>query len=345
MTTISIAMATYNGARFIREQLDSLAAQSVLPSQLVISDDGSTDKTVEIVTEFARNAPFPVRVLGNDRRIGFRANFMKCANLCNGTLIAFCDQDDVWHEHKLRILAKHFDDPDVLLACHNVALVDEHRRDLGETVHKIDRVGKSTLRDLLPFAYSHGFTQMFRRDLLPFSKYWEYSADCVQPDQPMAHDQFYVFVAMLLGYVYYENQILASYRQHGHNATGNIVVHSTLDSVRAKLLSRTNEYEKIAFLARNRLQLVCMISSDTTLTDNFPKARTKFKEATILYNSFLESVTRRLELYSSDSIPKKLSAFTKILVFGDYKVSLKNNWGFTIVGALRDLSVLLYVKV
>jgi hypothetical protein len=102
---------------------------------------------------------------------------------------------------RLKNLVRHFDDSSVLLACHNVALVDEHGRDLGETVHKIDQVGKNTFRDLLPFAYCHGFTQIFRRSLLSFSKYWIQSADCVEPNQPMAHDQFYVFVALLLGHV------------------------------------------------------------------------------------------------------------------------------------------------
>jgi glycosyltransferase involved in cell wall biosynthesis len=103
MTTISIAMATYNGARFIREQLNSLAAQTELPSELVVTDDGSTDNTIEIVSEFARNAPFPVSVFPGNQRLGFRANFMNCASLCSGDLISFCDQDDVWQTQDLKI--------------------------------------------------------------------------------------------------------------------------------------------------------------------------------------------------------------------------------------------------
>jgi glycosyltransferase involved in cell wall biosynthesis len=339
-TTISIAMATYNGARFIREQLDSLAAQTELPFELVINDDGSTDNTIEIVSAFARNAPFTVRVFPGNQRLGFRANFMNCASLCSGDLIAFCDQDDVWHNHKLESLVKHFKDPSVLLACHNVALVDESCRDLGKTVHKIDKAGKNALRNLLPFAYSHGFTQMFRRDLLPFSKYWTQSADCTNPSQPMAHDQFYVFVALLLGYVYYDEKIFAYYRQHGQNATGNVVLHSPLESLKEKFQNRAEQYEQITFLTRNRLQLLKMLSSDTTLTEMFPEAHNKFQEATLLYESFLECTARRLQLYSSNSITKKIAAFSKSLVSGDYKFSLRNHWGFTIGGALRDATTL-----
>jgi glycosyltransferase involved in cell wall biosynthesis len=340
MTTISIAMATYNGARFIREQLDSLAAQIELPSELVVTDDGSTDNTIEIVSEFARNAPFPVSVLPNNQRLGFRANFMNCASLCSGDLIAFCDQDDVWQNHKLAILVKHFEDPGVLLACHNVALVDERGRDLGETVHKIDQVGKNTFRDLLPFAYCHGFTQMFRRDLLPFSKYWIQSADCVEPNQPMAHDQFYVFVALLLGHVYYDDTILAFYRQHSENATGNVVVHSPLASLRQKFLDRAEQYTDITFLTRNRLELLKLLSADAELTKAFPGAHPKLEEATLLYESFLECTTRRLQLYSSESVATKISVLTRSLISGDYKLSLTNHWGFTIGGALRDVTTL-----
>jgi glycosyltransferase involved in cell wall biosynthesis len=340
MKTISIAMATYNGERFVRQQLDSLVAQSALPFELVVTDDGSTDNTIEIVSDFARNAPFPVSVVPNPQRLGFRANFMNCASLCAGNLIAFCDQDDVWQPHKLEMMVKHFEDPDVLLACHNVALVDERGRDLGETVHKIDRVGNSSFRDLLPFAYSHGFTQVLRRELLPFSKYWIHSADCTRPGQPMAHDQFYVFIALLLGHVHYDETILALYRQHGQNATGNVVVHSPLASLREKFRDRAEQYREITSLARNRLQLLKMLSDDAELTKPFPGAWQHFEEATLLYESFLKSATRRFELYSSDSVTTKASVFAKSLISGDYKLSLKNHWGFTIGGALRDVTTL-----
>jgi glycosyltransferase involved in cell wall biosynthesis len=340
MTTTSIAMATYNGAKFIREQLDSLAMQSATPSELVVTDDGSTDNTTEIVADFAKNAPFSVRVLKNDHCVGFRANFMNCANLCSGDFIAFCDQDDVWHHQKLERLIKHFEDPSVFLACHNVALVDEQRRDLGATVHKIDKVGRNFIRDLLPFAYSHGFTQIFRRTLLPFSRYWAYSADCVEPDQPMAHDQYYVFISMLLGSVYYDDSILASYRQHSSNTTPNIVVPSRLESLRDKFLDRVEQYQQITFIAQNRLQLLKMLSSDHQLSEAFPQATQHFEEATELYSSYLECRERRLRLYSSKSAMEKAAILKEGLFSGDYKFSSKNRWGFTIRGALRDMTTL-----
>ena len=66
---ISVAMATYNGERYIREQLDSIARQTLLPIEIVITDDGSTDRTREVVEEFARTSPFLVRLVRNEKPV------------------------------------------------------------------------------------------------------------------------------------------------------------------------------------------------------------------------------------------------------------------------------------
>lgn len=97
----SIAMATYNGARFINEQLESFARQTRLPDELVITDDGSTDATLDIVDRFAARAPFAVRVHRNRQRLGYSANFSAAASLCQGDILFLSDQDDIWFETKI----------------------------------------------------------------------------------------------------------------------------------------------------------------------------------------------------------------------------------------------------
>src|SRR5262245_6144046 len=106
--SISVAMATFNGERFLRRQLSSLTEQTVNPSELIVTDDGSRDDTLTILLRFAKTAPFPVRIVQNETRLGYRANFMKAATLCSSDLIAFCDQDDVWEPKKLRIMRSVF---------------------------------------------------------------------------------------------------------------------------------------------------------------------------------------------------------------------------------------------
>src|SRR4029077_8380451 len=98
---LSIAMCTYNGARFLPEQLESIAAQTRLPDELVVCDDGSADESAEIVRNFGKNAPFPVRLELNEKNLGATKNFEKAIGLCQGDLISLADQDDVWKPQKL----------------------------------------------------------------------------------------------------------------------------------------------------------------------------------------------------------------------------------------------------
>lgn len=105
---ISIALATFNGAQFLKEQLASLVEQTFVPAELVVTDDGSTDETLAILEGFADVAPFPVSVLRNEQRLGYGMNFLKAASLCSGDVIAFSDQDDVWLPAKLERLRKAF---------------------------------------------------------------------------------------------------------------------------------------------------------------------------------------------------------------------------------------------
>jgi len=104
MPGVSIALATFNGEKYLVPQLESLAGQSQLPAELIISDDCSVDRTLEIARDFAGRAPFPVRILRNERRIGFRANFMRAVEHCGSDLVAFCDQDDIWEPEKLAVM-------------------------------------------------------------------------------------------------------------------------------------------------------------------------------------------------------------------------------------------------
>src|SRR5262245_62398986 len=110
---VSIVLATFDGERFLEPLLESLAGQTMRPRELLVADDGSTDGTVAIVSDFARRAPFPVSVSRNARRLGFADNFLTLSGSAVGPLIAFCDQDDVWHPTKLERTSAWFRDPEV----------------------------------------------------------------------------------------------------------------------------------------------------------------------------------------------------------------------------------------
>ena len=98
-TKISIALTTYNGERYLREQLDSLYAQSLPVSEVVVCDDGSTDGTLSILEEYHQKKGLIYHV--NKPSLGINRNFMKAIEMCQGDYVALCDQDDVWMPDKI----------------------------------------------------------------------------------------------------------------------------------------------------------------------------------------------------------------------------------------------------
>lgn len=130
--SISVAMCTYNGGRFLREQLASIAEQHNPPDELVICDDGSSDDTHEIVKEFAGRCNFATRFVVNDTRLGSTKNFEKAISLCRGEIVCLADQDDLWYRHKLEIIVKPFLQSSAIVAAFSDAdLINEDSRQLG----------------------------------------------------------------------------------------------------------------------------------------------------------------------------------------------------------------------
>src|ERR1700741_1533394 len=99
---VSIALCTYNGARFLSQQLDTLVNQSYEPIEIIAVDDCSTDETFDILTEYAGRYP-SFKIYRNEVNLGFTENFEKAVKLCSGDLIALCDQDDLWDTKKIRL--------------------------------------------------------------------------------------------------------------------------------------------------------------------------------------------------------------------------------------------------
>lgn len=98
-------MATFNGAKYLQEQLDSFLWQTRLPDELVVCDDGSTDATPQILEAFRQQAPFAVRIYRNEANLGYIKNFEKALSLCMGDIIFLSDQDDVWFCDKVETMA------------------------------------------------------------------------------------------------------------------------------------------------------------------------------------------------------------------------------------------------
>lgn len=304
MGSVSIAMATLNGARYLDAQLESIAAQSCLPDELVVCDDGSSDATLALVSRFARGVPFPVRIVQNQERLGYRQNFMRAAGLCRGDLISFSDQDDVWHHRKIERMAATFENPDVLLAFHNATVVDARRAPVGQTFARSTETIYSAL-ELPPWTVVPGFSQMFRRSLLRYSDMHDRSIDVYSAVERMPHDQWFVFLASVFGSVAYLPGRLAQYRQHRSNSSG-------------WLPSRPLTYavHNVVHARRHAASACAAVTSRLALLDEFrDRSNDADKiEAAIEYYLAVKRYTElRLQIYASKSLRRRARSIASLI--------------------------------
>lgn len=105
---LSVALCTYNGERFIREQLESILNQTMHVDEIVVCDDGSNDNTLQIIESLHKNTITDIRIYRNEKNLGPAHNFQKAINLCQGNIIFLSDQDDVWRKDKVETIVRYF---------------------------------------------------------------------------------------------------------------------------------------------------------------------------------------------------------------------------------------------
>jgi len=217
---VSVAMCTYNGGRFLREQLDSIAEQSLLPDELIICDDISTDATAQIVSDFLRTAPFEVRFTRNISRLGSTGNFEGALRLCRGDFIALSDQDDVWNPEKLTVMAGILQaNPDVGGIFSDAELIDGNSRRIGCRLWKRKHFSpqaetlstEEMIAVLLKQNVVTGATMVIRRDLL----------STLLPVDPLwIHDGWFAWMLVLYSKLGFVDTPLTDYRVHDFQQVG-----------------------------------------------------------------------------------------------------------------------------
>lgn len=238
---ISVAMCTYRGERYLREQLDSLTRQTRLPDELVICDDDSRDETLTIISGFAASAPFPVTWRCNEINVGSTRNFQHAIALCSGDIIALADQDDVWHADKLMMVEElFFSSPETGAVFSNACVVNESLSPLGYTLwdtvgfkarQKIQFSRKREFEVLLNHNVVTGATMAFRSSLrdriFPIPEEW-------------VHDAWIAIVLSLFSGLRFIDSCLMEYRQHEYQQIGGLK--STIAG-KTRLANSIDDYE------------------------------------------------------------------------------------------------------
>ncbi|MBK2025264.1 glycosyltransferase family 2 protein [Francisella philomiragia] len=202
--TISVCIATYNGEKYIKKQLDSILVQLGSNDEVIISDDGSTDNTLQIVKSINN----PMVKIFNGPRKGYVKNFEFALSKASGEYIFLCDQDDIWKKNKIQTTLPYFNDYDLIVSDANI--IDSNSHVINNSFYKVNGSRKGLLKNIVKNSYL-GCTMAFNRKVLnmsiPFPK-----------DIP-THDWWIGMLAEINGKTIFINDKLVSYRRHDNNTS------------------------------------------------------------------------------------------------------------------------------
>ena len=272
---ISVVLASFNGIRFISEQLDSIREQTRTPDEVIISDDNSTDGTFEYCCEYiTKHNLTGWNVSRNDSVHGVKGNFMRALSMCTGDYIFTCDQDDIWMNDKIDAMIRVMDSRHkIMLLCSNYIPVVNGER-INAKVRNITRNDGSVIQFRLNDTWLDnmrpGCTYCFRRELLKKFQFMDIGNQI--------HDSMLWKYAITSDSLYLLNRLLILYRRHGDNATNqfsrippNITQRIELINEESKMYQRFIDAsdaldipeknqklmnEKINFLARRKSMLM-----------------------------------------------------------------------------------------
>jgi len=259
-------MATYNGEKYIKEQLDSLQAQNYKKWTLYIRDDCSTDNTINILKDYQKREPRIQLLPSSPANIGALGNFNCLMSAASGKYFMFCDQDDIWFTDKIKKSLdlmknreKRYGKDFPILIHTDCKVIDSTRRLVAPSFMQFQHMQheeKSPLRVLMTQNFVTGCTVMINKSLL--------SACLPVPSQALMHDWWIALVAAAVGKIFYLPQKTMLYRQHGKNVAGAKKLLSTYNFKR--LLSIADLEKDLNKLMLQNCALIRHLSNDDKLT-------------------------------------------------------------------------------
>ena len=305
---VSIAMATYNGGKYLSEQLESFISQTRPPDELIVCDDRSTDNTVEVLNRFKSVAPFEVNIYINDINIGYTKNFEKAISVCSGDVIFLSDQDDVWEATKILLVTSKFsENSSIHVIINDAKYADDNLKLSGATVlQHVTKIGGGENTHIQGSCTA--ITAMFRDFILP-----------LPVDHCPVHDVYIHRWAKLLCVRRVLNKPLQLWRIHGRNNSN--TVFSQL-----KILSNYDLYKKFKNVNPTN-SYIEHVAEFETMTELLITRRTELDlicshatagEAQQQIDGYIEAHKNRSRLTSLGWIGRKNLA-VRMMLSGQYK--------------------------
>jgi len=220
---ISVALASYNGEKYLREQLDSIYAQTYPNIEVVACDDGSKDGTLGILRDYQKK--FGLKLYSNEKNLGFKQNFAKSVSLCSGSLIALCDQDDIWYPQRLESLSTAMGDR-LAVFCGS-DLIDEEGKIVQRGYKAFERNFDIGFEELLYNNFSPGAFMLCRAEVL--------HRNIPIPESERYHDWYWMKRLSAEGKVAFVDTVLMQYRRHASVQTTIVDIPKTLKAAFRKL--------------------------------------------------------------------------------------------------------------
>ncbi len=304
---ISVVVATFNGEKYLAEQLDSIDRQTRLPDEIVICDDRSDDNTVKIAEEFSKSSNVSVKIIQNQENIGYTKNFFRGLEFCQGDLVLLSDQDDIWFENKVDHLVEIAEaEPKTLMFVHDGEFITATGCRTGLTKIGQVRAGYGRIDGVLT-----GALTMVRRELLLFA--------IPVPDNIVGHDIWIESICALFGdRKTVLEDCLQFIRRHESNNSDWVVNSSrkisSLDVIKSQITSQpAKSYSNRLALNRELLARSELVFSSTLYEGDYASANATRK---ILENE-RDALKKREKLLSENSLKRRLSAL-KMLASRQY---------------------------
>lgn len=223
-TKIAILLATYNGEKYLSQQLDSILNQTYQNIKIYVSDDFSTDKTMDILKEYSLKYADRIVILPNEKKLGGACNnFLSLVERVDSDIYFFCDQDDVWNSDKIEKTVRCFEtqsDKNIPLLVHSdLKVVDANLNEISPSFLSLTNKSKHlTWKEYLVENNNVvGCTSAINKSL---AKMYIRNYQKINKDKLFMHDSFFALLASIAGNIEFIDEALINYRQHGNNSVG-----------------------------------------------------------------------------------------------------------------------------